>query len=579
MKTYLRLLTFVKPYWKRLSVAALCAVFVSSLTALYAWLVRPVLDGIFINKDASLLMVVPLAIMGTTLFKGVFSYWQSYMMHYVGNRVIIDLRDRVYFHILRMPLGFHNRTASGELMSNVMNDVGYMQTALSTGVKDLFQQTLTIIALAGIILHESWRLALIAFVVLPFAYYPLVKFGRRLRVFSRTGQEKMADLTTHLQETLSGIRLIKAFGTEEKEHSRFNLKSLQYFQNIIRSVRVSEVTSPLMEFIGGVGVAFIIWYGGFQVIKGETTPGRFFAFMTACLLMYAPIRSLSLTHNMIQQTLGAAERLFYILDTPTEVQSDTGTLHLKSVQKSIAFHQVSFQYEGTPSPALKDINIEARVGEVIALVGESGSGKSTLVNLIPRFYEPAEGKIFIDGTNIREFTLRSLRNQIGIVSQDVVLFDLSVRENIAYGMKDVSEEEIIRAAKSAYADLFISRLSDGYDTVIGERGSKLSGGERQRIAIARALLKNAPVLILDEATSSLDSESEYMVQQALQLLMKNRTTFVIAHRLSTIQNASLILVMDKGKIAESGTHLDLLRKSGIYKKLYEIQFKSKPHEI
>ncbi|MHB8482369.1 MAG: lipid A export permease/ATP-binding protein MsbA [Nitrospiria bacterium] len=575
MKIYLRLLAYIKPYWKRLVVASICAVFVSLLTALYAWLVRPVLDGIFIKKDATLLLVVPLAVLATAFFKGVFSYGQSYMMNYVGNKVIMDLRGKIYHHILQMPLGFHNRTASGQLMSNVMNDVGLMQSALSIAVKDFFQQTLTIIALAGVILYQNWRLAFFAFVVLPFAYYPLIKFGRRLRDVSRSGQEKIANLTTLLQETLSGIRLIKAFGTEEKEHVRFNMRSLQYFKNIMKGIQISEITSPLMEFIGGMGVAFIIWYGGFQVIRGITTPGTFFSFMTACLFMYTPIRHLSLTHNTIQQTLGAAERLFQILDMPTEYQSETGTVELKTVQKSVSFKKVSFQYEGLETLTLTHINIDAHIGDIIALVGESGSGKTTLVNLIPRFYEPREGEITIDGQNIRDITLASLRKQIGIVSQDVVLFDESVKENIAYGMENVSDAEIIHAAKLAHADSFISKLPAGYETLVGERGIRLSGGEKQRLAIARALLKNPPILILDEATSSLDSESEYIVQQALQFLMKNRTTFVVAHRLSTIQNATVILVLDRGKIVESGTHSELLAKNGMYKKLYEIQFKSR----
>ncbi len=330
-----------------------------------------------------------------------------------------------------------------------------------------------------------------------------------------------------------------------------------------------------MEFFGGIGVAFIIWYGGLQVIEGVTTPGTFFSFMTACLFMYTPVRNLSMTHNNIQQSLASAERLFRILDAPTEYQKERGTRELKSVRNTLTFNNVSFQYDGTQEMTLKHIHIQAKLGDVIALVGESGSGKSTLVNLIPRFYEPDEGAILIDGVNIGEFTLASLRNQIGIVSQDVVLFDLSVKENISYGLKSVSDEEITDAAKLAFADHFIQRLPRGYETLVGERGINLSGGERQRLAIARALLKNAPVLILDEATSSLDSESEQMVQQALQILMKNRTTFVIAHRLSTIQNANLILVMEKGRIVESGTHQDLLARKGLYKNLHEIQFKTR----
>lgn len=575
MKIYLRLLIYVKPYWRKILFAALFAIGVSLLTALYAWLVRPVLDGIFINKNEKFLLLVPIAILGTSFLKGVCSYGQSYLMHYVGNRVVMDIRSKVYYHILQMPLGFHNKTASGQLMSNVINDVSVLQSMLSVGIKDLFQQSLTIVALVGVLIFQNWKLAFFALIVLPFAYYPLVRFGKKLRDVSKSGQEKIADLTMVLQETLTGIRLIKAFGTEEREKSRFDDKSFLFFRNVMKRVQIMETTSPMMEFFGGIGIAFIIWYGGLQVIQGVTTPGTFFSFMTACLFMYTPVRNLSMTHNNVQQSLASAERLFRILDLPTEYQKDKGNLVLKTVQKSVDFNNVSFRYDDFQEMTLKNIHIHAKPGEVIALVGESGSGKSTLVNLIPRFYEANEGEILIDGINIMEFTLASLRSQIGIVSQDVVLFDLSVKENISYGLNSFSEEEIRQAAKMAFADHFIQRLPRGYETLVGERGINLSGGERQRLAIARALLKNAPVLILDEATSSLDSESEQMVQQALQVLMKDRTTFVIAHRLSTIQNANLILVMEKGKIVESGTHLELLGKKGLYKNLHEIQFKTR----
>ncbi|MBI1824711.1 MAG: lipid A export permease/ATP-binding protein MsbA [Nitrospirae bacterium] len=574
MNHYFKLIAYVKPYWRRLVFAALFAVGVSLLTALYAWLVRPVLDGIFINRNEQLLFVVPLAILGTSFAKGICTYGQSYLMYYVGNRVIMDLRGKVYDHLLKMPLEFHNKTASGELMSNIMNDVAVLQNMLSVGIKDLFQQSLTLIALAGVILYQNWKLAFFAIIVLPFAYYPLFKFGRKLRDTSRKGQEKIADLTMVLQETLGGIRLIKAFGTEEKEKKRFDEKSFQFFRNIMKRVQIMETTSPLMEFFGGVGVAFIIWYGGLQVIQGVTTPGTFFSFMTASLFMYTPAKNLSMTFNNIQQSLASAERLFKILETPTEYQKESGKIVLKSVERSIEFKDVSFQYEGGQTAALHHINVKANPGDIIALVGESGSGKSTLVNLIPRFYEPTGGTIEIDGINIKDFTLTSLRQQIAIVSQDVVLFDTTIRENISYGLKSVTENEMKMASQMGYADHFVQKLPEGYDTLVGERGMNLSGGERQRLAIARALLKNAPILILDEATSSLDSESEFMVQQALQLLMKNRTTFVIAHRLSTVQNATLILVMENGRIFESGTHRKLWDEKGIYHHLYGIQFRN-----
>ena len=562
----------MKPHWKRILLSALFALGVSLFTALYAWLVRPVLDGIFIEKNEKLLLVVPLAIIGTSLLKGICAYGQTYLMHDVGNRVIMDLRGKVYYHILQLPLDYHNRTSSGILMSNVMNDVGVLQGMLSVGIKDIFQQTLTIVALTAVIVYQNWKLAILALIVFPFAYYPLVRFGKKLREVSRTGQEKVADLTTVLQETLAGIRLIKAFGTERKEKERFEQKSFLFFRNIMKRVQIMEITSPLMELFGGIGIAFIIWYGGFQVIRGTTTPGTFFSFMTATLFMYTPVKNLSVTHNMFQQALASAERLFAILDEPTEFQRESGTLSLKKSDMSVEFRNVTFRYRESPVNALDGVTVCAKPGDIIALVGESGSGKSTLVNLIPRFYEPDQGAVLINGVNVKDLTLRSLREQIAIVSQETVLFDASVRENISYGLRSVGDDEIRAAARSAFADHFIQKLPRGYDTVIGERGVTLSGGERQRLAIARALLKNAPILILDEATSSLDAESEQMIQSALPQLMKNRTTFVIAHRLSTIQNATTILVMEKGRIVESGTHHELMSKNGIYRNFHGIQF-------
>lgn len=576
MKIYLRLLSHVRPYVFRIVMAGIFGVGVSGLTALYAWLVRPVLDGVFINKEAKLLLIVPLAILATALLKGICSYGQAYLMYYVGCRAILDLRSRVYRHSLHLPLGYYNKNASGQLISNVTNDINLLQSTLSVGIKDVFQQSLTILALAGVILYQNWKLAVLAFVVLPVAYYPLVRFGKRLREISRSGQATIADLTVHLQETYGGIRLIKAYRTEEMETDRLNRIGFKYFRNNMKRVQIMETSSPLMEFIGALGVAFIIWYGGFQVIQGVTTPGTFFSFMTACLFMYGPVRNLSVTYNSLQQSLAAADRLFHIIDYPTEKEIDKGAIELTHPKGTIAFRNVGFRYEGSSQPALENINVRADKGDIIALVGESGSGKTTLVNLIPRFYELDEGSIEIDGVDSRKVTLSSLRAQIGMVTQEIILFDDTVQENISYGLTGISPDAIISAAKMAYADAFISKLPEGYQTRIGERGANLSGGERQRLAIARAILRDPPFLILDEATSSLDSESEFMVQQALSSLMKNRTSFVIAHRLSTVQNATRILVMERGRIAESGTHSELLGRDGLYRKLYDRQFKETP---
>ncbi|NKE70988.1 lipid A export permease/ATP-binding protein MsbA [Candidatus Manganitrophus noduliformans] len=572
MKLYLRLLKFVKPHRWTLAAAFFCSAMVSLLTAAYAWLVQPVVNDVFIRKDGFMLKILPVAIILVALLKGLFNYGQAYLVRYVGSRIIAGIRKDLYRHIVLLPIGFHAKNATGKLMSRVINDVGIMQTAVSTVVKDLFQQSLTMVALTGVIFYQNWQLGLMAILAMPLATYPLIRVGRRLRKVARAGQEKIGDLTSILQETFSGIRIVKAFGREDFETERFDKKNMNYFKNVMRATSVSELTSPMMETLGSVGAAAIIWYGGYQVITGQMDAGAFFSFMTAAMLMYAPMKGLSSANNILQQALAAAERVFTILDQKNERELDPGRRLVPSLHGEIEFREVSFQYDGIRSAALSNISLKARPGEVIALVGSSGAGKTTLVNMIPRFYEPQGGTILIDGIPIQEINLGSLRSQIGIVSQEVVLFDDTVRWNIAYGLDHVSDEEIVRAAEAAYAHLFIGKMPKGYDTVLEKGGANLSGGERQRLAIARALLKNPPILILDEATSALDAESEFIVQKALVNLMKNRTTFVIAHRLSTVQRATCIIVVDQGRIVEMGRHEDLMQRDGPYRKVYQMQF-------
>ncbi len=579
MRLYLRLLNYLRPYWMYLVAASLCAAAVSGLTATQAWLVKPVLDGIFINKDAWLLQVLPIAIVGVSLFKGLFNYVQAYLMSYAGNRVIKNIRDGLYRHLVLMPVGFYTRHSTGELISRVLNDVGIMQMAVSSVVKNIFQQILTLIALTVVVFYQNWRMAIIAVLVIPLAYYPIMRLGRRLRKISRSGQEKIADLSSSLQETFSGIRAVKAFGMEEFEAERFKEKGQRYLKTVMKSVRLSEGISPLMELIGSLGIALIVWYGGSQVFHNQMTTGAFFSFMGACWLMYAPLRNLSTANNTLQQTLAAAERVFEILDAETEQVHERAERELPTVCHEIEFKNVSFRYEGTRTETLSNINLKIKVGEVLAIVGSSGSGKTSLVNLLPRFYHPTEGVILMDGIDIQQVRLDSLRRQIGIVSQEIFLFDDTVRNNIAYGLKEKNLDEITETAKAAYAHSFIMKMPQGYDTQIGERGVKLSGGEKQRLAIARALLKNPPILILDEATSSLDTESEYMVQQALANLMKGRTTFVIAHRLSTVQNAHRIVVIEQGRIVEMDRHEELLKANGVYRRLYQMQFKDEEEPV
>ena len=572
MKVFVRLVRFLWVHRIRLAAAFLCSALVAGLTGAYAWLVRPVLDGIFIDKNEALLMVLPLALLGVAVLKAGFSYGQNYLMNYVGNRVVTDIRQELFLQIMRLPVSFHDANTSGRLVARVLNDVNLMANAVANVVRDIFQQGLTCAAMIAVIFYQNWKLAAASIVVVPVSTVTMVRMGQRLRKLAVRGQETIGDMASSLQEALAGIRIVKAFGREEAEGERFRTGNNALFRATIKTHQVASLASSHLEVIGVLGVATIIWYGGYLVIHGDMTPGAFFSFMAAMFLAYTPIRRLSGANSTIQQALSAADRVFAVMDLENEQQRDRGLPDLLPVAQGIEFRNVSFQYEQSDRPALADINLSIAVGEVVALVGSSGSGKTTLASLVARFYEPTEGVILMDGQDLRRHTIRSLRAQIGIVSQHTALFDDTVRNNIAYGRLDASDDEIVAAAKAAYADDFIRRLPHGYESRIGEDGVKLSGGERQRLAIARAILRDPPILILDEATSSLDSESERMVQLALSNLMKNRTTLVIAHRLSTVQRADRIVVLDRGRIVEVGTHAELLSLGGHYQRLHALQF-------
>ncbi len=570
---YLRLFQFVKPHWRILVLAGICMLPLSLCSAGVAYLVKPALDDIFFKKDISMLRLIPLALIGLYVVKGVFDYAHAYLMGYVGNRIIADIRDRVYFHLQTLSLSFFTKNPTGILMARITNDVNMLQISISNVIINFFKDIFTIIGLMGVLFYQDWKLACVAFLILPWAIIPIQRFGKKSRKFSTRGQEKVGKIATLVHESITGCRIVKAFGMEEYEARRFSEENFRLFKIRLRRLRIRALSSPIMEFIGGCAGAAIIFYGGYNVVKGYETPGTFFSFVTALFLLYDPVRNLSTSYQDIQEGLAAAVRVFQVFDTVPEIQDKSGALALPPTSGAVQFQHVNFSYD--KHPVLHDITLDVAPGEIIAIVGMTGAGKTTLVNLIPRFYDVTSGSILLDGHDIRDVTLRSLRSQISLVSQQTILFNDSVRNNIAYGNATAPEQKIIEAAHAAHAHQFIEDLPEGYDTIIGEAGVKLSGGQRQRLTIARALFKNAPILILDEATSSLDSKSEEEIQLALENLMKNRTTFIVAHRLSTIRKASRILVLAHGRVVEQGTHDELFRRDGEYRKLYSYYFQEK----
>ena len=573
MEYYKRLYQYVLPYKKRLGMAMVCMLFLAACTSAVAFIVKPALDEIFFKKNLSMLKFIPLALIILYIVKGFFDYWQTYLMDFVGQRVVTDIRDRIYHHLQTLSLSYFSRNTTGILMSRIINDVGLVQRTVSDVITTVLKDTFTIIGLVGVIFYRDWKLAIITFLICPWAIIPISRFGQRSRRVTTKSQKKLGHITAFLHETIAGNRIVKAFGMEDYENRRFSAENLRLFNLRMKKVRIKALSAPVVEFLGGLAVGAVIWYGGYSVIQGYSTPGTFFSFIAAFMLLYEPIKRMNKTNQTIQEGMAAALRVFEVLDSEPDIQDKPGAITLSAPRERITFSHVCFKYE--EDLVLKDINLEVKIGEIIAIVGMSGAGKSTMANLLPRFYDVTAGSISIDGNDIRDVTVNSLRAQCGIVTQQTILFNDTVRNNIAYGSIERSDEEIIQAARAAYADDFIRNLPLGYDTIIGEQGLKLSGGERQRMAIARALLKNAPILILDEATSSLDAKSEEEVQRALENLMEKRTTFIIAHRLSTIKKAQRIIVLSAGRIVEEGTHEALMNLNGEYRRLYDLQMQEK----
>ncbi|MEW6719656.1 MAG: ABC transporter ATP-binding protein [Thermodesulfobacteriota bacterium] len=572
---YKRMLAYVRPHLGKLFLGSVFVVFVSAFQGAIAFLVQPALDDIFIKKDASRLSLIPLLVLGAYLLKGLFEFAHRYLMNDAGQRVIRDIRDDLYSHMQSLSLSFFTKHPTGMLISRVMNDVGLMQAAVTEAASNLVKEFFAAAFLVGVVFYRDWKLAFVALFAFPLAVWPIIRFGEKLRKRSWQTQEVTGGLTTHLQETISGAKLVKASGAERREVERFTAKNAELFRLTMKVVKVQALTHPLSEVFAGIGIAAVIYYGGYSVVNGHSTPGNFFSFMTALLMLYGPVKRLSTVNNTVQQGIAAGERVFSVMDTLPEIVDRPGARPLEGVRSGIAFEGVGFRYSADGPRVLSDITIEVPSGTMVAIVGSSGAGKTTLVDLIPRFYDPEDGSVRIDGTDIRELTLASLRAGIGIVGQHTILFNDTLRNNIAYGIWDAPQERIEEASRLAGAHGFISRLKEGYDTVIGEQGMMLSGGERQRVAIARALLKDAPILILDEATSALDTESERLIQSALDTLVKGRTTFVIAHRLSTVRNADVILVIENGRIVERGRHEELLARESRYRAVYLKQFEEK----
>ena len=572
MKNYMRLLAYIKPYTRRLALAVVCIIMAAGANLYLPWIIKDMIDDVLMSKDMVMLNLIAAGILVVMFTRGVFYYGQSYLVSYVGQRVIIDVRSVLFRKFQRMPLSYYDKQQTGTVMSYITNDVAVMQSAIVDNLIELVTEGSILIGSLAMMIYLDWKLSLLTLMTIPLVGFAMKIFGRKLKRSSTVIQERVAEITSLLQESISAIRVVKSFVRESYEIKRFEEQNWRNFQAAMKNVKLSSLLTPTVEFLAAIAVTFIVWFGGYEVVNEVITAGELVAFLTYAVNLANPVKRLSRVYAAIQKAMAAAERVFDIMDLDEKITDVPGAKPLPPIKGKVEFKDITFSYkEG--QPALQHISLKAEPGQMIALVGPSGSGKSTIANLIPRFYDVDSGVITIDDHDIRQVTADSLREQIGLVPQETMLFSTSVMENIRYGRLEATDEEVIEAAKAANAEEFIKELPEGYDTKLGERGLNLSGGQRQRLAIARAILKNPRVLILDEATSALDTESEKIVQDALDNLMVGRTSFVIAHRLSTIFNADQIFVVENGHLREHGPHEELLAAGGLYSNLYNIQFR------
>ena len=568
---YLRLLGYSRPYLWRIVLSLIFSLVVAGSDLAYINLIEPLVDKIIAAGNRDLAYLVPIVIIGLAISKGIGRFYQEYYIKTAGQLVVQDLRNGLFSQSMHLSMGFHVNEAPGRLTSVVLNDVGVLQSSAADVLVDGVRESVTLVGLVALAFYKDWRLASVAFTVLPICVIPATQLGRRIRNNTKKSLNSMRFLAGTLQEAFSGIKVIKAFGREETQIKKFKVENKQFYRFLRKAIKYNSLTSPAVEILAALGGGGVVWYGVHRVLSGDMTQGQLFSIVAAIMMMFTPVKRLTRVSNIMQKSVGAAEGVFSLLDEPRDVVDKVDAIAMPRTRGEVVFDNVTFSYGD--EPVLTGFSLHANPGEVIALVGPSGAGKSTAAGLMARFYDPQQGSITIDGYDLCEVSLDSLKKNLAFVDQETFLFSGSIRDNIRYGKLDADDQAIAEAARQAYADEFINKLPGGYDTTIGDRGIRLSGGQRQRLCVARALLKDAPILILDEATSALDTESEAMVQKALVNLMKNRTTLVIAHRLSTIMHADRIIVLDQGRVVETGTHQELLAQNGFYRNLYDMQFK------